>query len=59
MKKIISYVPEIYFKVLLWKLLYGNLTFLHQNWNYFTSVRINTEIYLVNYNYNDWMKKIP
>ena len=39
---IIGYVPDILFKILLRKLLYGNLTFLYQNWNYFTLVGVNT-----------------
>ena len=36
-----GYVPDIQLKILLWKLLYGNLTFLYSNWNYFTSVGVN------------------
>ena len=43
-----------YFNVLLWKLLYGNIIFLYQNWNYFTSVGVNKQIYFLYYNYNGW-----
>ena len=49
---IIGYVPDFSFKVLLRKLLYGNLKFLYQNWNYLKSMGVNTGVYLVNYNHN-------